>query len=214
MVEYWLVPWVPHQGRTFVDVGANVGTWTRWLAPHFSQVHAIEPNPDALPELRAHLPANATVHEVGAWHCETKLAFTRFAESVHMSSFFKEEGINTGPKLGTIELRCCRIDSLDISGPVDFLKCDTEGAEIECLLGAERLIRRDRPWLLVEVHAAKNFLALARLLGDWEYLFTVVRHPDYEPFSRFWFEHCWFTCQPMPFDSSFDRRNRTTSQGA
>ena len=63
--------WVPQGGRVFVDVGANVGTWTRWLAPRFQHVHAIEPNPDALPILRATLPHNATVHDIGAWHCET-----------------------------------------------------------------------------------------------------------------------------------------------
>ena len=205
MLEQWLDSWVPQHGRVFIDVGASVGTWTRWLAPRFAKVHAIEPNPEALSELRAQLPANVIVHEVGAWHCETNLIFTRFAASVHLSSFFQEEGINTGPKLGQIELPCRRIDSLDIGGPVDFIKCDTEGAEIECLVGAEQLIRRDRPWLLVEVHAAKNFLALTRLLANWGYLFTIIRHPDYQPYSRLWFEHCWFSCQPMPPDCSFSR---------
>jgi FkbM family methyltransferase len=208
VLEYWLEPWVPQKGRVFVDVGANVGTWTRWLAPRFARVHAIEPNPEALPELRAHLPANAIVHEVAAWHCETILTFSRFAEPEHLSSFFQEEGINTGPKRGTIELPCCRIDSLGIGGPVDFMKCDTEGAEIECLLGAEGLIQRDRPGLLVEVHSSRNFLALARLLANWEYLFTIVRHPDYQPFSHFWYEHCWFSCQPTPFHSAATRNWR------
>ena len=110
----------------------------------------------------------------------------------------QEEGINTGPKAGTVDLRCCAIDSLGISQAVDFLKCDTEGAEIECLLGAEQLILRDRPWLLVENHSSGNFISLVRILANWDYLFTIIRHPDYEPFSRIWFEHCWFSCQPLP----------------
>lgn len=113
-----------------------------------------------------------------------------------MSSFFKEEGINTGPKVGTVDLRCCAIDSLGISQGVDFLKCDIEGAEIECLLGAEQLVLRDSPWLFVETHSSGNFISLVRLLANWDYLFTIIRHPDYEPFSRLWFEHCWFSCQP------------------
>jgi FkbM family methyltransferase len=199
--EYWLEPWVLRPGRVFIDIGANAGDWTRCLAPHFTRVHAIEPNPDALTALRQDLPANAVVHEVGAWTCETTLRFSRFARSVHLSSYFEEEGINTGPKLGVIELPCRRIDDLPIAGPVDFVKCDTEGAEVECLLGAEALIRRDRPWLLVEVHSARNFLELARLFVDWEYLFTIIRHPDYAPFSRFWYEHCWYACQPMPSEN-------------
>ena len=80
MQEYWLKPWIPQGGRVFVDVGANVGTWTRWLAPRFQHVHAIEPNPDALPILRATLPDNVTVHDIGAWHRETILTFSRFRE--------------------------------------------------------------------------------------------------------------------------------------
>ena len=195
MEEYWLAGWVPTQGRVFVDVGANIGTWTRWLAPTFAQVHAIEPNPEVFAELRAELPANVVVHEFGAWDCDTTLTFSRFARSVNLSSCFQEEGINTGPKMGIIELPCRRIDSLNIAGPVDFLKCDTEGAEVECLMGAEQLILRDRPWMLVEVHTTRSFLAVARLLVEWEYYFTIVRHPEYEPYSRYWYEHCWYACQ-------------------
>jgi len=196
MLEYWLKPWVPPHGCVCIDVGANVGTWTRWLAQNFEQVHAIEPNPEALPELRANRPDNAIVHAVGAWHCETTLTFTQFTESVHLSSYFEGEGINTGPRIGTIALPCCPIDALGISGPVDFLKCDTEGSEVECLLGAEHVIRRDSPWLLIEVHSVKNFYTLTQLLIGWNYLFTIIRHPDYEPFSPLWYGHCWLSCQP------------------
>jgi FkbM family methyltransferase len=197
MQEYWLESWVPQGGRVSVDVGANIGTWTRWLASRFQHVHAIEPNPDALPILRANLPHNVTVHDIGAWQYETILTFTRFADSAHMSSFFKEEGINTGPRVNTVDLRCCSIDSLGISPTVDFFKCDTEGAEIECLLGAEQLLLRDRPCLLVESHSSENFITLVRILANWDYLFTIIRHPDYEPFSRLWFEHCWLSCKPL-----------------
>ena len=196
MYEHWLEPWVPHRGRVFVDVGANVGGWTRWLAPRFQHGFAMEPNPEALPILRANLPGNVTVHEIGAWNYETTLTFTRFLDSAHLSSFFKEQGINTGPKVGTVELACCTIDSLSINQTVDFLKCDIEGAEIQGLSGAEQLILRDKPWLLIENHSSENFISLVRLLANWNYLFTIIRHPDYEPYSRFWFEHCWFSCQP------------------
>jgi len=69
-------------------------------------------------------------------------------------------------------------------------------------MGAERVIQRDRQWPLVEFHSSRNFLALARLLANWGYLFTIIRHPDYKPFSRFWYEHCWFSCQSMPSHST------------
>lgn len=197
MLEWWLEPWVPRSGRVFVDVGANMGTWTHWLAPHFQHGYAIEPDPDALAVLQTDLPANVTVQAYGAWDTNATVTFFRYAETVHTSAHFDDEGINTGPRTGAIALSCRALDTLEIAGPVDFLKCDTEGAEIQVLLGAEQLIRRDRPWLLIEAHSLENCLTLARMLAEWNYLFTIVRHPEYEPFSRWWYAHCWFSCQPM-----------------
>jgi predicted O-methyltransferase YrrM len=85
----------------------------------------------------------------------------------------------------------------EVVGKVDFVKVDVEGAELQTLLGGRELIRRDRPWLLIEVHSVPNFLAVARLRADWAYVFTVVRHPDYERHSRAWRSHCWIAAQPV-----------------
>jgi FkbM family methyltransferase len=196
LLERWLIPFAPAFGRVCIDIGANVGTWTKCLAHCFDQVHAIEPNPAALAGLKAGLPPNVIVHEVGAWNENRAIAFSQFDQSVHLSAFFQAEGIHTGPRRGTLTLPCCTIDSLGIKGPVDFVKCDTEGAEIEALEGARETILRDRPWLLVEVHNPENFRRLTRLLDGWNYLFTVVRDPHYEPFTQLWHAHCWFSCQP------------------
>ena len=114
MLEWWLAPWAPRGGRVFVDVGANVGTWTRYLAPNFTHGYAIEPDPDALAVLRTEVPENVTIHAVGAWHAETTLTFSRFAETVHTSAFFTGNGINTGPRRGTVELPCRPLDALGI----------------------------------------------------------------------------------------------------
>jgi FkbM family methyltransferase len=194
--ERWVAPYVPVKGRVFIDIGANVGLWTKCLANHFESVHAIEPNPDVIPSLRIGLPSNATVHEIAAWSAETAIEFSKFEQSVHLSCYYRTEGIHTGPSCGQITLAACAIDSLPIDGVVDFVKCDVEGAEIEVLQGASKLILRDRPWLLVEVHSAENFRRLTRLLDQWNYVFTIIRDPNYEPFSDLWQCHCWFSCQP------------------
>jgi FkbM family methyltransferase len=195
LIEPWLEPWIPHGGRVFVDVGANVGAWTRWMADKFETIHAIEPNIDAIPELKKHLPKNVVVHEVGAWNVDDTLAFTEFEQSVHLSAYFKDEGIHTGPAKGLRTVRCLPIDSMGIAGPVDFIKCDTEGAEYESLLGAEATIMRDRPWLLIEIHSTDNFKRVTNLMESWNYLYTVIRDPLKEPFLPLWYAHCWLSCQ-------------------
>lgn len=193
--EPWLRRHVPRSGRTFLDIGANYGAWTRWLAPRFEEIHAVEPNPAALVQLLRQLPANVTVHEVGAWNRSGQVRFSQFAQSVHLSAYFETQGINTGPQRGVIDLPCMPVDDLPISGPVDFIKCDTEGAEVECLRGAEQLIARDRPRLVIEIHSLENFRRVTRLLSDWRYSSLVVRDPNYAAFSRNWFSHCWLVAE-------------------
>jgi len=196
-LEWWLAPWVPRRGCVFVDVGANVGTWTTWLASSFERGYAVEPDPDALAVLRTNVPANVAVYPLAAWSAETTLSFSRYAETVHTSAFFAEEGINTGRRLGTLELPGRPLDALCLDGPIDFIKCDTEGAEIQVLQGAQQLIQRERPWLLIEAHSLENCIALSHVLADWSYLFSIVRHPDYPMYSHWWYAHCWFSCQPI-----------------
>lgn len=47
------------------------------------------------------------------------------------------------------------IDHLPINHRISFMKLDAEGADLEVLKGAERLILRDCPTLLVESHDAE-----------------------------------------------------------
>jgi FkbM family methyltransferase len=195
-VEQWLEAWAPKGGRVFLDIGANVGAWTRWLAGSFNQVHAFEPHPEAVAQLRDGLPANVTVHPFGAWSLSKTVEFSQFENSVHLSAYFRDEGIHTGPRIGRTEIECVAIDDLHIDGPIDFIKCDTEGAELEVMKGAERTILSNRPWLLIEIHSLDNFTAVTTLLGAWNYLFTVIRDPYYEHFSELWYAHCWLSCQP------------------
>lgn len=194
-VEQWLEPWAPKRGRVFLDIGANVGAWTRWLAGSYDRVHAFEPHPDAVRQLQRGLPSNVTVHPKGAWSHSAVVEFSQFENSVHLSAYFQEEGIHTGPRIGRTEIECVAIDDLQIEGPIDFIKCDTEGAEREVLAGAKQTILANRPWLLIEIHSVDNFTAVTTLLGEWNYLFSVIRDPYYEPFSELWYAHCWLSCQ-------------------
>ena|ERR1700741_4706072 len=197
--EPWLIPYVPEKGEVAIDVGANKGVWTRYLAGRFRVVHAIEPNPEVLPDLRADLPANVTVHAVAAWQEETVLSFKRYASPDHLSAF--NEGTllgqigTVGPVLGTVELPAVRLDFLPIPGRIDFIKCDTEGGEYQCIRGAENLIRENRPFLLIEIHSSENFKRLSRYLAGLGYLYRVIEHPLLSPDSPYRPEHFWLVAQ-------------------
>ena len=194
MYEYDLLPWACREGDVALDVGANVGQWTAFLAGGFRTVHAIEPNPDAIPQLLENLPANAIHHAVGAWSSATRLSFARFTSSENMSAVGINEDVDT--KVGEVCVNCLPLDSLPIEGRVDFIKCDTEGAEIEILQGATDLIAIHRPWLLIEVHSRENLLSLTALLVRWSYLFTTVRFHSLQQFNYPWYyDRCWVSAQ-------------------
>jgi FkbM family methyltransferase len=192
--EYDLLPWICREGDVALDVGANIGQWTAYLAEGFRVVHAIEPNPDAIPELLHQLPSNAIHHPIGAWSIPTRISFNRYPDSRHMSALSRDRQ-NVGQKTDAIDVECLPLDSLPIEGAVDFIKCDAEGAEVEILRGAAGLIHRHRPWLLVEVHTADNFLQVTKLLANWSYLVTTIRQHWFPQFSAMWYEHCWVSAQ-------------------
>jgi FkbM family methyltransferase len=194
--EPWLHAYVRPGGDVFVDVGANEGLWTRALAPAYRLVHAVEPNPDALPRLGAGLPANVTVHPWAAWGGEGTLSFVRREQSTHAAAEALPQNPGGGRVLGVAGVPCRPLDALDPGGHLDFLKVDVEGAEAEVLRGSARLLREYRPWLLVEVHSVPLLHEVQALLATHGYVQTVIRHPHYEPFSLPWQKHCWITAQP------------------
>ena len=65
----------------------------------------------------------------------------------------------------------------DIIDEATFIKMDIEGAEMDALLGAERLIRKHRPKLAISVyHLRTDIWEIPKLLLSW--------HPDYRLYLR------------------------------
>jgi FkbM family methyltransferase len=137
-------------GMTCVDVGANVGWYTRlfseWVGPT-GRVEAFEPSPGCLPHLND-LPANVTLHAcaLGAQTATAQLLNTNNA--VHSGQATLMPGVALHGS-ATVEVR--RLDDM-VTQDVDVLKIDVEGWEAEVLAGAQRLIadRRFR-YALIEV---------------------------------------------------------------
>ena len=85
--------------------------------------------------------------------------------------------IATGAKLATaLKIPTQRLDTLSLDRPIDFVKIDVQGWEIEVLKGMSGLIRADqRPIIMCEIH--KQFLEVAgasvrelgQLLLDYHY---------------------------------------------
>lgn len=163
-------PYIRTFGRA-IDIGANVGSWTRVMGRCFDQVEAFEPMPEhhecfernMIEADRAHI----TLHRMalGAEEGERQFIFnTCFTHAVT-----EDEQVNPG-------IVSFPIKPLDAMGfeHVDFIKIDVEGLEYDVVRGAEQLIRRSRPCMIVEQkpsgfaerygHAQE---AASRLLQNW-----------------------------------------------
>lgn len=129
-------------GAVVVDVGAHVGYYTLLSWPQVAPtgaVHAVEPAPANLAVLRANLQrwpqARVTVHPcaAGAANGVGELLITPFGDT---NSFFAH------PLAAAVERRQVPIVPLDqlVPPPVDLVKIDVEGAELEVLAGMKGLL--------------------------------------------------------------------------
>jgi FkbM family methyltransferase len=180
-VEPWLSDHLPSGGRLALDIGANVGSYTRLLAERFDAVHAFEPGP-ASGELHRCCDGNERVRiidaAVGARAGELNLKL--YAHHTHASAFADDvlDTITRGASTGSMRVPVVASDELGYPlAPVDFVKIDTEGYECEVLQGARQTLELNMPALLVEIHADRNGVWCAQFLAELGYTLTRIAHP-------------------------------------
>ena len=157
-------------GDCALDIGANIGFFTGLLAEAVGpqgRVLAFEPNPIPLKVLRTSVrrsrlsQARVFPHAVSeqAQILKLQTGWFDFGENATVSSHLK-----TVERLGffrrNLSIQAVRLDDfLDGDGLVvdgeklpapRFLKIDTEGHELSVLMGAEKLLERHAPTLVIE----------------------------------------------------------------
>lgn len=138
--------------RTLLDVGAHLGHFTAGLRQVFPDCvpTLVEPNPHCLPALAAtghEVLGFAASHENG----EAELFLTRewlqstgtslYRENTH---FFRDEVLVRTP----VPRR--RLDDVLAGRRFDLVKIDTQGAELDVLLGGQQVLRQ-ADYILIEV---------------------------------------------------------------
>lgn len=138
-------------GGTFVDIGANVGNHSLFIASFLSPARVIpfEPNPIAYKLLLANICLNGLQDMFDLSNLGIGLS------DVDASGYAMEKrGRNLGaakmlPDSGDIMVE--RGDTRLAKVTPDLIKIDVEGMEMQVLGGLEETVARARPWLFVEV---------------------------------------------------------------
>ncbi len=165
-VELHLLDVLADRRWNSVDVGANMGVFSKLLIPVSRDVHAVEAHPRLAAGLREALGDRITVHECGlsdrAGTAQLRVPVDSGSEIDTRGSLEADVNPEYAQKVVDIELRT--IDSLGLS-EVRFIKIDVEGHEQKVLDGGRDTIREQRPNLLVEAEDRHRAGATAELFA-------------------------------------------------
>lgn len=136
-------------GKTFVDVGAHIGSVISGVSRHSKprQIIAIEAIPEKADALKKRFP-NAIIHCAAAGEEDGQTTFFIDLERSGYSSL--DVNLAEHSTVRQINVAVRALDGLIDAADVDVIKIDVEGAELGVLRGAERLVRDNRPTIMFE----------------------------------------------------------------
>ena len=144
-------------GSTVVDVGANIGVYTRWLSEFVGgggRVIALEPVPETcatLERIASRFGWRNVSLVAAAASDQPGVVWMRIPEDDRgIPSHYLARVADRGEDARSV--RAVALDEILASVPVTFVKIDVEGHELPCLRGGLQTIRRCHPALLVEIN--------------------------------------------------------------
>ena len=152
--------------RVALDIGANVGLWSRDLCDSFDHVIAFEPVEDFRKCLEKNVVSDRLEIRSVALGNENTRAVMNVTEGNSGHSHIDPESFGSG------DTEVVTLDSLALP-MVDYIKVDCEGFEYRVLQGAQQTIQRCRPILVIEQKPhdmyAKDYgqFAAIELLQSW-----------------------------------------------
>lgn len=183
-VETYLVRQLIQPGMVVIDAGANVGQYTIIAAKEVGargQVHAFEPVPKNFQRLKNHVVTNGLssivrLNMTALWNRRDSIELHLGTDVVGNDGLYTI-GAATNPT-DTVTAAAVRLDDYVAANQlqrVDFIKMDVEGAERFALEGAEEVLSRWRPMLLVEI----NRITCRRLGYDPERIWDLFKPHGY-----------------------------------
>jgi FkbM family methyltransferase len=152
--EFHLLATLIERGAWVVDVGANVGHYTKRfsdLVGPFGRVIALEPVPHTFSLLAANVilfrNRNVTLLNIAASIRQSELSMDVPRSVSGIRNYYRAHVVAAS---GELRLLACPLDALQFDARIYLIKVDAEGHDEMVLRGAEDLLRRDRPALLVE----------------------------------------------------------------
>jgi len=129
------------QWRVCLDIGSNIGQWTRPLSRKFESVVCFEPNPN----FRECFKKNIDENNVLLWPVGLSDKEHKAKQGFNSTVLRNEEG----------DIDCRTLDSFALTN-VDFVKIDVDGFEIPLLNGAKETLIKNNPVINIEMKKDKR----------------------------------------------------------
>lgn len=184
------------EGAVIFDIGSHIGYHALSFAYFVGgkgYVYAFEPNIHNLGCLQFNLSKNQDLSArikvfdiaVSDQTGEETLYFSDDVVGGRSSGSFIEKADTYYPKTEAFmsgfkktKVRTFALDDLYAEGSLPIprlIKIDVEGAEGSVVLGAMKLLKDQRPLLLIEVHSIYNMLKISGLMHTLEYTITLLK---------------------------------------
>ena len=140
-------------GDVFIDIGANIGLMSIFassLVKNDGKVIAFEPNPDTRQILNENIILNSignievSSYALGSITENTKI-YDRWDSNRGSASLIRSEGSTEGHDIKVIRLS----DYINSNTKISLIKLDIEGYELEALKGADHILQRKNPPMLI-----------------------------------------------------------------
>lgn len=170
------------RGDLFIDVGANLGYYTRLLSPNFKRIVAVEMDPVICSYLSKGRPKNCRVLCAAVGNRNGYAGLQRYANNLGGAQ------IVTLPESPFDRVREITLTNLlSNEAHIDLVKVDVQGAEWLVLEGAEPIMHKIGTWV-IELHDLGRKMELASHMGRFGYeckwLDSKATDTDHGFFSR------------------------------
>jgi FkbM family methyltransferase len=163
--------------RTMLDIGAHIGTFTRDFLSVFpaSVPTLIEPNPFCLADLsKLGFEQHGVAASAEPGHAEMFLS-KEWLQSTGASLYRENTAFFRDEVIVKQRVEKVRLDDLFCGRQFDFVKIDTQGSELDVLLGGSAILRR-ADYILVEISLVEYNIGGARAEAVFEKLAELGFH--------------------------------------
>ncbi len=175
-IEMGLLKYLCSPRKASVDIGANLGMFTYYLARYSPKVFAFEPNPYPYRILKNVIDRNVKLEHAAMTDSsgDVELVVWRSSKGWTSNGAAIDCNLDGAVDHTIVKVPGHRLDDLDL-GEIGFIKIDTEGHELAVLNGSLKSIELYRPNLFVEVEYFRSQEKESEV-------FTLLKDLDYDGF--------------------------------